>query len=467
MGARTVMAVVALVAVAGYAAADAVDRAPGVLTLAAPTVSAAPARPTAYDPPRLRTAAVLPDLSLTARLPSRAGVASAVGPLLRAPALGPRVSAYVVDAATGEVLLDAAAGRPMVPASATKLLTAAAALSVVGAATRLSTRVVQGSSPDEVVVVGGGDMLLGPGRSSPAVVGRAGLADLAAQVAVALRAAGQRRVVVRVDDTLFAGPNASPAWRPGDVSGGYTGRVAALGIGTDRARPGHPSTPDPALTAATAFAAALRRAGVAVAGAPARTVAPEGARVLGQVDSAVLADVLGVALRESDNALAEVMARLVARATGRPATFPDAASAVLDEVQQLGVDVGPATIKDGSGLAGGSLVPARVLGDVLGLAASAERPGLRPLLQGLPVAGFTGTLADRFAAPPGHAAAGLVRAKTGTLTGTNVIAGSTVDADGRLLVFVVMADRVPVGGTSAARAAVDGVAAALARCGCR
>jgi len=463
---RLVVPLVAL-AIAGYVGADVADVVPGVLTASAPAAAPAP-RPTPSDPSRVPAEPALPALSQQAPRPAPAALRARLRPLLGSRALGGSGTASVLDAATGDALLDVGGASARVPASTTKLLTGAAVLSAVGGATRIATTAVQGSSPDEVVLVGAGDMLLGTGASQPrAVAGRAGLGTLAEQVAGALSRSGRSRVVVTFDDTAFVAGTTAPTWSAADVSFGLTGRVAALGLARDRARPGRPGAADPARSAARAFAAALRRSGVEVRGTPARTTAPSGARVLGRVDSAPVADVLAIALQESDNALAEALAHLVATALGRPATFEDSAIAVLDQVQRLGINTGTTRIVDGSGLGRGSRVPARVLADVLLLAASDARPELRPLLEGLPVSGFTGTLADRFRKAPAATAAGRVRAKTGTLTGVNTLAGLTVDADGRLLVFAFMADRVPAGGTLAARAAMDRVGAALTACGCR
>ena len=59
------------------------------------------------------------------------------------------------------------------------------------------------------------------------------------------------------------------------------------------------------------------------------------------------------------------------------------------------------------------------------------------------MAGFAGTLADRFRTAPAAAAAGEVRAKTGTLEGVSALAGLVRTAGGRLLVFDLTATSVP------------------------
>jgi len=82
---------------------------------------------------------------------------------------------------------------------------------------------------------------------------------------------------------------------------------------------------------------------------------------------------------------------------------------------------------------------------------------------GTATTGTSGTGASTAGTPNGDAR-GYVRAKTGTLTGTNALAGVVPDVDGRLLVFAFMSNGPdPVG----ARPRLDALAAALRGCGCR
>ena len=66
------------------------------------------------------------------------------------------------------------------------------------------------------------------------------------------------------------------------------------------------------------------------------------------------------------------------------------------QVRARGIDITGATLLDASGLSRGTVIPARVLGDVLAMAARGTLPGLRDVVAQLPVAGLTGTLHDRF-----------------------------------------------------------------------
>ncbi|MEJ5944144.1 D-alanyl-D-alanine carboxypeptidase/D-alanyl-D-alanine-endopeptidase [Pseudokineococcus basanitobsidens] len=460
-----------LVLLAGYAAADAADVLPGPLTTAPPPEPDPWPQAPGAEVPTEGAAPVLAEASTAAPRPGPAALAAVLDPLLGAPALGPARSAVVTDALTGDVLLDEGGGAPRQPASTVKLLTGAAALSLLGGGTTLPTSVVLGADDGAtpvVVLVAGGDVLLGAGAGDPgAVVGRAGLADLADEVASALADRGERRVALRLADPLApSGPVRPAGWTPGDVALGYAADVTGVAVDAGRLADEEyaPRAPDPGLAAAEVLADRLRERGVDVVGDVARgdpAALPQDAPVLGEVRSAPLAEVVGDVLRVSDNTGAEALGLLVARASGAPVTPAGAARAVPAAVAELGVDVGGAELADVSGLGDGSGVPATALTGVL--AAAAREDALRPVLEGLPVAGLTGSLAGRLGDEP--AARGQVRAKTGTLTGVSSLAGVTVDADGRLLAFAVLADEVPA--TEAARGALDDVAAALAGCGCR
>lgn len=481
---RVMAALVGLVlAVGGYLTADVYDLVPGFLTLAKePTAAGIPTVPAATQGashavavtevpiPMVAASAAAPLVAAnsTTPMPTTAGLTAALAVALADRGLGSSVALTVRDPSTGAHLLDVAAQVPRVPASTAKLLTATAIMSTFDPTRTLSTRAVRGASAHDVILVAGGDTLLGPGLGNPvAVAGRAGLADLAGQTSRALKAQGVTAVRLYIDDRYASGPRYAPGWIAADIHAGLTGPVAMLGLATQRPRPGKVASTDPALSTARAFGTALAADGITVAPNINRAASPEGAPDLGVVRSAPVADIMGLALDDSDNALTESLARQGAVQAGRPTSFAAVAAWVKERVASAGVGLDGVTMVDTSGLSRGTLIPVRVIGDVLTLAAGGQDPGLQEVLVQLPVAGLTGTLAGRFLKGSAHPAAGIVRAKTGTLTGVSSLAGTVVDRDGRLLTFAILADKVTPGiGTLAARAALDRFVATLAACGC-
>lgn len=452
----------------GYVTADVADLVPGVLTRA-PAPVAVPRQPlpgASSSVPETSAPTPLADLDPEAATPSTEGLAAAVRGPLGSPALSGGVGLDIRDGLTGASLLSLDAERPRVPASTAKLLSAAAVAHAGDLDATLPTRTV--ATPGLVTLVAGGDTLLAPGAGDAAsIAGHAGLDDLARLTARALTAGGSTSVRLALDDTHARGPTTAPGWGTGDLAGGFTGPVVTLGMTTHRALPGSPAPADPPLASATAFAEALTRHGVTIREPVKRAAAPDDAIELARVESAPVRDVLGLALLESDNALTEVVARQVAVDAGVDPTFPAVAEWVRQQLDALGVPVTGVSLTDASGLSRSTKVPARVVADVISLAASGREPALAGVLDHLPVAGLSGTLDARYLSGPAHAASGVARAKTGTLTGVTSLGGTIVDHDGRLLVYALIADGVAPQGTLEARAALDSVVAALAKCGCQ
>jgi serine-type D-Ala-D-Ala carboxypeptidase/endopeptidase (penicillin-binding protein 4) len=413
-------------------------------------------------------------------LPTAGGLRAALAGPLSAAALGPQVSALVADPVTGRVLLSVDGDQLATPASTTKLATAEAALALLGAGARFTTRVVYVAAADSIILVGGGDPTLAvnpfPAQDYPRP---ATLASLAAATARALRSAGRRTVSLGYDTSLYTGPGLAPSWPSGYVSGGDVtpivslevdqGRLTAAGTPEDSDDPynNNPRANDPAAMAAGSFAALLAADGIHVTGSPAQQVAPARAPVMASVESPPLSAIVAQMLQESNNVIAENLARHVALAVGEPASFAGAATAVTRELQRLGVTTG-ISIVDGSGLSPEDAIAPAALVRILEVAIA--RPGLRALLAGLPVAGFSGTLSagESVFSGIGGAALGSVRAKTGNLGTVAALAGLVYDKSGTVLVFAFMADQIPSAGLlDEAAAAIDSGAAALADCGCR
>ncbi len=112
---------------------------------------------------------------------------------------------------------------------------------------------------------------------------------------------------------------------------------------------------------------------------------------------------------------------------------------MLQVLKQADVDTAGLRLRDGSGLSRDNRISPTTLAQTLmaAVAGSAHRS----LVSDLPVSGFTGTLSNRFTGSKG--AYGLVRAKTGTLTGVHSLAGYVVEADGLPMFFALMSDGTP------------------------
>lgn len=317
--------------------------------------------------------------------------------------------AHVTNAQTGEVVFDRQANAPLRPASTTKLLTAAAAVLELGPDDVVTTEVVRGANPGEVVVKAAGDVWMNRGA----------IDSLAAQLA------GQGVTSVAIDTSAWQGmPELPDGWHPEDIDGGFVAPLqpAALngGRGLDDATGDVPRSHTPALDVAQALADALG------AGKATAAQAPAGAEVVAQVASPSLQKRLELTMKDSDNVFAEAIGREVALRRG----LTDAPAATMAVLAEHGFDTAATEVHDNSGLSELNRITPSLLDAILYQAASADE--LRPLLAALPIARADGTLVDRYGDLPGR---GWVRAKTGTLDDTSGLAGTVTSEQGNVYTF--------------------------------
>ncbi|WP_160311635.1 D-alanyl-D-alanine carboxypeptidase/D-alanyl-D-alanine endopeptidase [Streptacidiphilus melanogenes] len=479
-GSGLVLAVVSIAAAGPWQGGQRVSE--RALATGRPVAAAHPGgRPSAPKPagPAWHDAAdVLAPAGGSGTLPTASGLGGALAGPMGVPVLG-HVTASVVDVSDGRTLYSSGADQAQEPASTNKIATATAALSLLGPDHRFTTEVV-GDAATGLTLVGGGDPTL------TASSGHDSLTALAAATAAALRAAqaspsaatgtsakasttaspsggGHQRIQLHYDISLFS----EPALHPIGVNGNIA-LVQALTADEGRLDPTStedaPRYSDPAAHAADVFAAALAADGVDVDTSPSQATAPANATQLAQVQSGPLSDIVERMLTNSDNDIAETLGHAVALASGKSATFTNAGAAVTARLAGLGIQLGSTHLADSSGLSPADGIPAAVLTQLLVLDASPAHPELRSVVSGLPIAGFTGTLDNRYGGDGSEAGLGIVRAKTGSLTSVNTLAGLVVDRSGRLLAFAFMSKGD--GGQDAVRAALDVLASRLATCGC-
>jgi D-alanyl-D-alanine carboxypeptidase/D-alanyl-D-alanine-endopeptidase (penicillin-binding protein 4) len=413
-------------------------------------------------PPAVTAKPGVVPVAADAPMPSQSALAAALALAAADPNLG-KLGARVTDALTGEELWQQFDDVLLQPASTNKTLTTAAALLALDRDARVTTRVVAANEPGTVVLVGGGDPTLSgaaPGQDTwyhhaPR------LSDLADQV----RRSGVTPTAVEVNTALFSGPSFAPGWDPADIEGGDIAPIESAMLDAGRIQPATDESrrsATPALDAGRALATALGvdPAHVTVTNQP----VDSGARQLAAVQSAALIDRLNEMMNVSDNVMAECIAREVAKSMQRPLSFDGAVAAVINRLGTAHIDTANAILRDSSGLSVDDRLTAKTLDAVVQAAAGPDEPKLRPLLDLLPIAGGSGTLSDRFidGTPAGSGPAGWLRAKTGSLTAINALAGVVTDRSGRVLTFALISNDAGLSG----RTAIDALGVALWSCGC-
>lgn len=351
------------------------------------------------------------------------------------------ISGIVMDAQSGEVLYSRNSNTARIPASNFKILTDYALLRTENPYARYSTSVVQKDS--SLTLKAGGDTLLSPGKSDDSkIVGRAGLKTLAEDTVAALKDGEQKKFTVNRDTSMYTGPDINPAWAQEDIDAGFVNRISAMAFlshynptADNQASTTRPS--EPALKVHQRFVDELNAAGKSAGLSFTlgdRTSAPEEASEVASVESATVAEQAGYMMRESDNMLAEALARNAAVAAGKEGSFENAKTLVRETLEKDGILTEGLKQDDLCGLSMKNRVTNETLAQVIRAMVRGEN-NLSAGLDGFPVAGGSGTLATRFDDKNEAGARGYARAKTGTLNKVISLSGYTENANGQVLIY--------------------------------
>jgi serine-type D-Ala-D-Ala carboxypeptidase/endopeptidase (penicillin-binding protein 4) len=322
------------------------------------------------------------------------------------------------------------------------------------------------------VLVGRGDPTLSAGGAT-VYSGAPQLSDLAAK---ALATYAAKHPGVPITEVVLDAGYWSPAdkwdstWKRSEQTIGYHSEVTALMVDGDRANPAAGTSPrstDPIKRAGNAFVNALKNAdsyGLVSSGVSMSSGTALGsAAVLGEVKSQPVATLIKQMLPNSDNTLAEMLARVVSVKSGFDGSAASLQQAIPSALSVEGFDVDPdgLKIRDGSGLSHENGVPPTTMAKFM-VKVFAGKKNLSVVRDALPVAGQSGTLAGRFTGDAADAR-GKVRAKTGWIDTAYALSGQIDSRDGTKLTFAFFA----VGNNirDNAKAAIDSLTAGVFRCG--
>jgi D-alanyl-D-alanine carboxypeptidase/D-alanyl-D-alanine-endopeptidase (penicillin-binding protein 4) len=214
---------------------------------------------------------------------------------------------------------------------------------------------------------------------------------------------------------------------------------------------------DPAGAYLAAFAEALRERGIVIDGAPdARRDSSVVGDTLVVMLSPPLAEILPALEKPSQNQIAEALLKTLGLERAAVGTADSGRRVVERQLVEWGADTMGFAVRDGSGLSRHNYLSPETIVRVL--EAMRRHPSFAVFYGALPVAGVDGTIRTRMKGTP---AEGNVRAKTGTIDKVRALSGYVTMADGRLLLFSLVANNFTVRARDVDRAA-DGIVARLA-----
>lgn len=313
----------------------------------------------------------------------------------------------------------------VIPASTQKLLVGGAALEVLGPEYRFSTSVavpepVDGVVDGDLYLVGGGDPLLvatdfplDDDDDVPAVTTELdALADAVVEAGITAIDGAVVGDGSRYDDEFSIA-----TWGSG-VAFVDAGPIGALLVndGSVTGRSGRQR--DPAEAAAREFSRLLRDRGVVVSdgwesgvfdpdASDASDAPAPAATVIASVESAPLETIVADMLTRSDNDTAEMLLKELGYSAAQPGTTAAGIDVLDRTVASWGTPMDNVVFADGSGLSSANRLTCDTLVSVL------RHLEQMPAVQGLPLAGRSGTLIDEFLGTPVE---GRLAAKTGTLS---------------------------------------------------
>jgi D-alanyl-D-alanine carboxypeptidase/D-alanyl-D-alanine-endopeptidase (penicillin-binding protein 4) len=172
------------------------------------------------------------------------------------------------------------------------------------------------------------------------------------------------------------------------------------------------------------------------------------------VESRPLSEIVKWTLKPSENLYAQLLLLQVGAQTRLKAPHDTEEEGLIELrrfLAEAGINENSVLLEEGSGLSRGALVTPSASAQLLTF--MARHRAKDAFLDALPIAGVDGTLRNRF---KGTAAAGNVRAKTGSLQYVDTLSGYLTNKAGKKLVFSIMLNNYHAEpGAPSGRAAID------------